>query len=291
MKTFSIWLEASRPKTLIASISPALIGTLLAWKSGSFSLLTFLCTLCTGVAIQIGTNYANDYFDFLKGADTAERKGPRRVTQAGLIAIPVMKRAILVAFGAAALFSAYLAYQGGPMISLLSILYIALSLAYTAGPLPLAYLGLGDLFVVIFYGPVATAITYYLQTGSLSLPVAILGLSSGLISTAILTANNLRDIEEDRRCYKKTLCVRFGETFGRLEYTLCLILGFSIPSFYGYFLPLLLLIPALFPIKAIWTIQDKRLLNVPFAQTGKLLVLFTLLLTLSIGFHGHFLRC
>ncbi len=280
----SIWLEASRPKTLIASISPALIGTMLAWKTGSFSFFTFLFTLLTGVAIQIGTNFANDYFDFLKGSDTSERKGPRRVTQSGLVSLPVMKKAIILAFSASALFSAYLAFQGGPVITLLALLYIALSLAYTAGPLPLAYLGLGDFFVVFFYGPIATLITYYLQTHALSVEVAILGLSPGLVSTAILTANNLRDIEEDRQCNKKTLCVRFGKTFGRLEYTLCLLLGFSIPCFYGYYLPLLLLVPAFIPIKAMWTIQN---LNVPFAQTGKLLVLFTLLLAFSIGFHGH----
>jgi 1,4-dihydroxy-2-naphthoate octaprenyltransferase len=287
MNTFSIWLEASRPKTLIASISPALIGTMLAWKTGSFSFFIFLFTLLTGVAIQIGTNFANDYFDFLKGADTSKRKGPRRVTQAGLIPLPVMKKAILLAFSAAAVFSGYLTFQGGPVIALLALLYIALSLAYTAGPFPLAYLGLGDFFVICFYGPVATLITYYLQAHTFPSYVAVLGFCPGLVSTAILTANNLRDVEEDRQCNKKTLSVRFGETFSRLEYTLCLLLGFSIPSFYGYYLPLLLLIPAFIPIKAIWTFQDKRLLNVPFAQTGKLLVLFTLLLAISIGLHGH----
>ncbi len=282
MKTFSVWLEASRPKTLIASISPALLGTALAWKSGSFSFLTFLFTLLTGVAIQVGTNFANDYFDFLKGADTSDRKGPRRVTQAGLIALPVMKRAIILAFIAAALFSAYLAFQGGPLISLMAIVYIALSLAYTAGPLPLAYLGLGDIFVLFFYGPIATLITYYLQVHELPLAVGILGFCPGLVSTAILTANNLRDVHEDRRCNKKTLPVRFGETFGRLEYSFCLIAACLIPCLYGYYLMPILLIPAFVPIKAMWTVQDKRLLNVPFAQTGKLLVLFTVLLAFSI---------
>ncbi|MBS0648333.1 MAG: 1,4-dihydroxy-2-naphthoate octaprenyltransferase [Verrucomicrobia bacterium] len=282
MKPVAIWLEASRPKTLIASISPAVLGTVLAWKSGSFSFLTLLLTLLTGVAIQIGTNFSNDYFDFLKGADTSDRKGPRRVTQAGLVSLPVMKRAIFLTFTFAALFSIYLAFQGGPIISLLAVLYIALSLAYTAGPMPLAYFGLGDFFVLVFYGPIATLITYYLQTHQLPLHVALLGLSPGLISTAILTANNLRDVNEDRRCNKKTLCVRFGENFGRIEYTLCLIAAAAIPSFYGYYLPLLMLIPALIPIKAFWTVQDKKLLNVPFAQTGKLLLLFTVLMTCSI---------
>jgi len=282
MKPFSIWLEASRPKTLIASISPALIGTALAWKNGSFSPLIFLLTLLTGIAIQIGTNFANDYFDFLKGADTIDRKGPRRVTQAGLVALPVMRKAIIIAFAIAALSSAYLAAVGGPYISLLTILYIGLSLAYTAGPMPLAYLGLGDFFVLIFYGPVATLITYYLQTHELPLHVGILGLSPGLISTAILTANNLRDFYEDRNCNKKTLVVRFGETFGKMEYTLCLVAACLIPCLYSHYLMPILLLPAFVPIKALWTTQDKKLLNVPFAQTGKILILFTLLLAVSI---------
>jgi 1,4-dihydroxy-2-naphthoate octaprenyltransferase len=282
MKPLSIWLEASRPKTLIASISPAVIGTVLAWKNGSFSPLIFLLTLLTGVAIQVGTNFANDYFDFLKGADTIDRKGPRRITQAGLVALPVMRKAIILAFTAAALFSAYLAFKGGPYISLLTILYIGLSLAYTAGPVPLAYLGLGDFFVLIFYGPVATLITYYLQTHELPLHVGILGLCPGLVSTAILTANNLRDFNEDRNCNKKTLVVRFGETFGRIEYTFCLVAACLIPCLYGHYLMPILLLPAIVPIKALWTVQDKKLLNVPFAQTGKLLILYTLLLTVSI---------
>ncbi|HEX2579914.1 MAG TPA: 1,4-dihydroxy-2-naphthoate octaprenyltransferase [Rhabdochlamydiaceae bacterium] len=285
MKTFSIWLEASRPKTLIASISPALIGTALAWNSGSFSLLTFLLTLLTGVAIQIGTNFANDYFDFIKGADTSERKGPRRVTQAGLVALPVMRKAIIVAFALAALSSAYLAATGGPYITLLTILYIGLSLAYTAGPMPLAYLGLGDFFVLFFYGPTATLITYYLQTHEIALHVGILGLCPGLISTAILTANNLRDVNEDRKCSKKTLVVRFGEAFGKVEYIVCLVAACVIPCLYGHYWMPILLVPAVVPIKAMWTIQDKHLLNVPFAQTGKFLIVYTLLLTFSI-FYG-----
>jgi 1,4-dihydroxy-2-naphthoate polyprenyltransferase len=284
MKPFAIWLEASRPKTLIASVSPVLIGTMLALKAGSFSFPAFLFTLLTGLTIQIGTNFANDYFDFLKGSDTAQRKGPRRVTQAGLVSLNAMKRAILIAFGAAAVFSLYLAWQGGPIISLLALLYIVLSLAYTAGPLPLAYLGLGDVFVLFFYGSIATSITYYLQTGTIPLSVAILGLCPGLISTAILTVNNLRDVEEDGKSNKKTLCVRFGERFGRLEYTLCLLAGCLIPCFYGYYLPLLTLIPAFIPLKAMWRVADKTVLNVTLAQTGKLLLLFSLLLCASITY-------
>src|SRR5579863_7875735 len=177
MKPFAIWLEASRPKTLIASISPALLGTVLAWKNGSFSPLIFLLTLLTGVAILI---------------------------------------------------------------------------------------------------------TYYLQTHEIPLHVGILGLCPGLVSTAILTANNLRDVNEDRRCRKKTLVVRFGETFGRVEYTFCLVAAYLIPCLYGHYLMPIMLLPACVPIKTLWTIQEKKLLNVPFAQTGKLLILSTMLLAISI---------
>jgi 1,4-dihydroxy-2-naphthoate octaprenyltransferase len=244
--------------------------------------MTFLFTFLTGLSIQIATNFANDYFDFLKGADTAARKGPRRVTQAGLVSLPTMKRAVFIAFAFAAVCSLYLAYQAGPVILLLALLYILLSLAYTAGPFPLAYLGLGDLFVLFFYGAGATLITYYLQTHIVSLDAAILGLSPGLISTAILTVNNLRDVDEDRKSNKKTVCVRFGERFGRIEYTVCWIAGCSIPCFYGYYLQLLTLIPALVPLKAVWTVENKTLLNVTLAQTGKLLLLFSFFLGFSI---------
>jgi 1,4-dihydroxy-2-naphthoate octaprenyltransferase len=145
-------------------------------------------------------------------------------------------------------------------------------------------LGLGDFFVLFFYGPVATLITYYLQTHEISLHAGLLGFCPGLVSTAILTANNLRDVNEDRKSNKKTLCVRFGETFGRIEYTFCLVAACILPCFYGYYFMLILLIPAFVPMKAIWTVQDKKSLNVPFAQTGKLLILFTLLLILSIAY-------
>ncbi len=282
MKPVAIWIEASRPKTLICSVAPILMGTALAWKANTFSFLTFLITLLTGVAIQILTNWANDYFDFIKGSDTTERKGPRRVTQAGLVTLAEMRRALIFITLATALLSATLMWIGGPFIGLTCLLMILLAFAYTTGPLPLAYLGLGELFVLIFFGPIAMAGTYYLQTHQLSLPILCLGLAPAFLATAIISLNNLRDIDEDRQSQKKTLAVRLGKTFGRCEYTFFLIGGCALPCIYGYYLPLITLLPAIVPLKAVWTLHDFRKLNTPFAQTGKLMVLFTLLLSWSI---------
>lgn len=279
--TTAIWIEAARPKTLAAGIAPVALGTLLALPT--FSLLTLCFTFLTALAIQIGTNFANDYYDFVKGADTAERKGPRRMTQAGLIRPAAMKRAVFFTFASAALLSSYLSLQGGPIFGILTTLAILLGIGYTTGPWPLAYLGLGDLFVLVFFGPVATLSTYFLQTHQFDLSIGILGLSPGLLSMAILTANNLRDIDEDRKCGKKTLCVRFGELFGRIEYTVSVAVACLIPLMFGYYLPLITLVPALIPIKTVWTANDKTKLNATLAQTGKLLLLFIALFAVSLA--------
>jgi 1,4-dihydroxy-2-naphthoate octaprenyltransferase len=275
----ALWIEAARPKTLAACLAPVLIASALAYPG--ISMVTFLFTLLTAISIQVGTNYANDYFDCLKGADTPDRKGPRRITAAGLVSHSSMKLAVFLTFSTTALLSSYLIFQGGPIFGLLTTVAILLGIGYTAGPFPLAYLGLGDLFVLVFFGPVATLGAYYLQSHSWDISVAILGLAPGLISTAILAVNNLRDIEEDRQSRKKTLCVRFGATFGKVEYTLCLIGAAVIPAFYGYYFPLLILIPAVIPLKTVWKIREKKQLNATLAQTGKLLLLFTLLFIIN----------
>jgi 1,4-dihydroxy-2-naphthoate polyprenyltransferase len=278
----AVWIEASRPKTLICSASPILIGSLLAYQTGTFSLLTCLITLLAGLSIQILTNWANDYFDFVKGADTTERKGPRRVTQAGLVSLAQMKRALILLSCFAAALGIYLVWSGGPFIGLAYLCMLLLAFGYTAGPLPLAYRGLGELFVLLFFGPIATLGTYFLQTHHFSLIIAGLGFSPACMATAIIALNNLRDIDEDRKAEKKTLAVRFGKTFGRLEYTFFLVTSCLLPCFFGAYLPLLALIPAYIPLKAVWKTQDFRQMNIPFAQTGKLMILLTLLLCGSI---------
>lgn len=282
MNRVHVWTLAARPKTLVASMSPALIGTTLCIAEGRFNGWIFLFTLLTALCIQIGTNLANDYYDFVKGADTSERKGFMRVTQAGLVAPAVMKRAILAVFALAFLCGCILILQGGIFIAAMLALYIALSVLYTAGPFPLAYLGLGDLFVLFLYGPFAVFITYFLQTGTFSLTTLLAGLGPGAISMAILVVNNVRDIEEDRKANKKTLPVRFGKAFGKFQFIFSIFLALVPPLILCtvhpfVLLALLTLLPALPLMRFMVTNQDARLLNQLFGKTGQLLWLYTLL--------------
>lgn len=273
------WLEASRPKTLILSVTPVMIGTSYGIYQGSFSLLTCLLTLLTALLIQIGTNFANDYYDFIKGADTASRKGPRRMTQSGLISPSTMKLATFLTFATVALLSIYLAIIGGPIFTLLSTLAIACGILYTGGPKPLAYLGLGELFVLLFFGPIATASAAYLQTLTFTWEAAVLGFTPGVLSSAVLVINNLRDIDEDRLAHKKTLAVRFGKKFTQIEYTSLIILGCLLPLLYGWWLSAFALIPALIPIKALWKNTD---LTPIFSQTAQIGLLTAALLSFGL---------
>ena len=280
------WIESARPKTLIASVSPVLLGTVIALNAGAFRILVFLATLIFALCVQIGTNFANDYIDFLRGADTKERMGPRRIVQSGLVSVRTMRKATFGIFTLAGMLGLYLMHIGGWHIGALALLAILFGYLYTGGPYPLGYLGLGDLFVLIFFGPVATAGTTYLQTGTLSSIAIIAGFAPGLLSTAIIAMNNLRDIDQDRKADKKTLPVRFGKTFGKWETTLCLILPCLIPLYlfkltHTHLLSLIsvgcigLAIPL---IRALF--MDKELPPL-FPKTGKILTLYTLLFTLG----------
>lgn len=224
-----IWIEGARPKTLIASLSPVLIGGVIALESQRFSFVVFIACILFALAVQIGTNFANDYIDFLKGTDTKERKGPRRLVQAGLVSAEKMRKVTFAIFGVAGLIGVYLMLVGGWQIGVLALLAILFGYLYTGGPFPLGYLGLGDFFVLIFFGPVATSGVVYLLTGEVS-PIAILaGFPPGLLSTAILVINNLRDYESDKYANKKSLPVRFGMGFGKWEFALCIFLGILTP--------------------------------------------------------------
>ncbi len=282
MNRIQVWTLASRPQTLVAGISPALIGASLALSQGYFNGWIFLMTLLTGILIQIGTNFTNDLFDFLKGADTEKRKGTLRVTQAGLVDPPSMKKAILLTFTAALISGAALIFHGGFPIALMLALYMLLSVLYTAGPFPLAYLGLGEGLVLFLYGPGAVLITYYLQTHRLSWSAFLAGFCPGALSMAILTLNNLRDIEEDRLANKKTLPVRLGRNFGKGQFLFACALAFVpvvllCPSHPFCLLSLLALFPTASLVYAVLHNKDPSLLNPLFVKTGKLLWLFTLL--------------
>lgn len=282
MNRIQVWTLAARPKTLIAGISPALIGTTLAMSNGQFDLILFLFTLMTGICIQIGTNFTNDYFDYIKGSDTNQRKGFLRVTQAGLVTPATMKRVLIATFILASLCGCYLIWIGGAPIAFMLTIYIALSILYTAGPYPLGYLGLGDLLVLLLYGPGAVLITYYLQTKTLSLESLLAGISPGAFAMALICANNVRDIEEDRKANKKTLPVRFGKKFGQWEFAFALLLPLLPLSFFYKthpfsLLALLALLPAAALIRTMVTYQDPKQLNPLFVKTGQLSWLFTLL--------------
>lgn len=281
MNRLHVWTLAFRPKTLIASISPVFIGTTLAVDEHFFNPLLFCLTLMTALGIQITTNLANDFFDFLKGADTHERKGPLRVTQARLVSLNQMKKALVYASLFTTLSACYLLFQGGPIIGSLFALSLLFAFLYTGGPFPLAYLGLGELFVLLFFGVAATSGTYFLQTGHFSVSSLLIGLAPGALSTAILVINNLRDHAEDRLANKKTLIVRFGISFGKIEYITCLLLPFLIPLFFCNSHPYsLLCFPLLIPTcKLIFS--SKEDFNILFVKTGQLLWLFTLFF--SIG--------
>ncbi|MBM3193930.1 MAG: 1,4-dihydroxy-2-naphthoate octaprenyltransferase [Chlamydiae bacterium] len=286
----SLWLEASRPKTLIASISPVLIGSAISLSFKSFSFLILLNSLLTAIFLQIGTNLANDYFDSKKGSDRETRIGPRRIMQKGLVREDAMKRAIFISFLIAASSCIFLISKGGPLISYLLVLAVLLGIGYTAGPFALAYIGLGDVVVFFFFGCVATLMTAYLQTGKFLIEAFIGGIAPGALSTAILTANNLRDRIEDEKANKKTLIVRFGDKFGKWEYTFFVILAFFIPFFMKnvfHFNSLILLtffpsLYALLLIRDVWqakTFQDYLPL---LPKTSLLLTLYTILFCLGL---------
>ena len=227
--TLGIWIQAARPKTLPAAISPVLLGTAFAIADDAFHALAFVCAMLGAALIQIGTNFANDYQDFARGADTEARKGPLRVTQAGLVTAEAIKRATVIAFSLAFIAGIYLIVRGGWPILAIGLLSIASGVAYTAGRYALAYTGLADLFVLVFFGPVAVGGTYFVQALALPPEVIIAGFGPGLLATAILLANNVRDINEDRKAKKRTLVVRFGRGFGVGFYATCILGASSIP--------------------------------------------------------------
>ncbi len=224
------WLAAARPKTLPAAIAPVLVGVALAVEQGAFHALAATCALLGAVFIQVGTNYANDAEDFVRGADTDARKGPLRATAAGLVTPGQMRVAAGVAFGLAFAAGVYLIVRGGWPILALGLASIASGVAYTAGRWALAYTGLADLFVLVFFGPVAVGGTFYVQALELPLWVPIVGLGPGFLATAILLANNVRDVEEDRAADKRTLVVRFGRPAGVRLYNACISGAVVVPA-------------------------------------------------------------
>ena len=284
-----IWILAARVPTLPAAVVPVLVGTATAWAQGAFQAGPFIASLLAALLIQIGTNLANDYFDFRKGADTAERLGPVRVTQSGLVPPETVRRATMFTFGLAMLLGAYLTVVGGWPILIIGLLSIAAGVLYTGGPWPLAYHSLGDLTVFLFFGLVAVVGTVYLQAGSVGPQAVVYALPVAALVTAILVVNNLRDIATDTVARKHTLAVRLGPGGTRIEYLLLIGVAYLVPLLAwltlgtprGFWLPWLTLPLAIHLARIVLT-QEGRPLNAALAGTGRLHLAFGVLWAIGI---------
>ncbi len=237
------WLEAARPKTLPAAVIPVMVGTALAAAHRSADYVNAAICLTFALLVQIGTNFANDYFDFVQGADTPARVGPRRAVAAGLITPGRMLGATCLVLGVAFAVGLLLVREGGWILLPVGIVSIGCAIAYTGGPFPLGYNGLGDLFVFIFFGLVAVDTTFYVQTGHVTADTTSCAVAVGLLAANILVANNYRDAETDARAGKKTLVVRFGRKFAVWQYALSVTVALLCPPallLTGYQWPVLL---------------------------------------------------
>lgn len=280
-----IWIMASRPKTLGAAFAPVAMGTALAYAHGGAHWLAAACALAGALLIQIGTNFANDYFDYVKGADTEARIGPTRVTQAGLVTPNQMRAAMMLVFILVFLPGAYIIYRGGWPLLAVGLVSILLGIVYTGGPFPLGYLGLADVFVLVFFGPVAVGGTYYIQTLEITRDVLFAGLAPGFLSVALLTINNLRDIDGDAKAGKRTLAVRFGREFAKAEFVASSVTAcFLVPAYFyattsqhlWAALALLATIAVKTPIMIVLNEPEPARLNAALARTGILLPFYAI---------------
>ncbi len=221
------WVMAARPATLLASVAPVLIGAASAWSDGVFAILPFVVVLVAAIAIQIGVNFANDLADAQKGADTEARIGPQRAVASGVISMSDMKRGIAMAFGVAGIGGIYLIWYAGWPILVIGVVSIIAALGYTNGPIPYGYYGLGELFVFIFFGIVATAGTRFVFSNPIPSEAWAGGVVMGFLAAAILEANNIRDIDTDRDAGKRTLAVMIGRKWARRLFAATLVLAFA----------------------------------------------------------------
>lgn len=289
---FSVWLSAARPHTLPASVVPVFVGAALAIHHQQFRWDTSAVAMICAVLIQIGTNFANDYYDFKNGADRKDRIGFVRATAAGLVPPASMKRATSLTMILAFLAGLYLVWVGGWIILVIGVLSLLFGIAYTGGPYPLGYNGLGDIFVFIFFGILAVTGTYYVNALEWSMDSFWLSIPVGALCVNILVVNNLRDIDQDKISGKRTLGVIFGETALKYEYTFLLSLAYTTPVFlylnYDYsamiLLPVVSLPAALVLLRQVFHHQDKRLLNGTLEKTAKFMVLFGILLSIGVIF-------
>lgn len=291
------WILAARPKTLSAAWVPVLVATALFSKAtGNFSISIFACTMAASLLIQIATNFFNDAVDFKKGADTATRLGPNRMTQLGLISPEKMLRAGVAMLLLAAAFGGYLVLRAGVEILIVGIISGALAYGYTGGPWPLAYKGLGEIFVLIFFGFISVFGAYWVQlkafTNNESLFVNVIfwnlifaSLQIGLLAVVLIAINNLRDVNQDKLSNKGTLAVRWGERFARIEIAFCLFVPFALCFFQRVslnsdfaLLPLLTFPLLLAILRGLWSQAPGRIYNKYLAMAGALHTAFGVLL-------------
>jgi 1,4-dihydroxy-2-naphthoate octaprenyltransferase len=285
----SLWVAAARPRTLPAAIAPVLVGSALAWHDGQFSLAASALCLAFALLVQIGTNFANDYYDFLKGADTAARVGPRRAVASGLVAPATMRRAMTGVFASAFIVGLGLLPWGGWPLLIIGVASIVCGVAYTGGPWPLGYLGLGDIFVFLFFGLVAVGTTYFVQTQALTTEVWFAAAAIGALAANILVVNNYRDVETDTAAGKRTLVVRFGREFSRQQFLASLLVAFAAPFIFlarGH-RPWLLLPVGIAPmawshVRRLRTSTTPAELIALLGDTGKLLALYAVLFAASL---------
>lgn len=288
LTSWKIWTLAARPKTLPAAGAPVLLGTALAYWDGEMVLVAALVSLLCALLLQIGSNLANDVFDFQRGADAGDRQGPVRVTQNGLLSPGQVKAGMWVVFAAAGLCGVYLSWVSSWYLILIGALAILAALGYSGGPLPFGYVGLGDVFVLVFFGLVAVGGTYYVQAKSLSLGVAAMSLAMGALVTNILVVNNLRDIPQDKEAGKRTLAVVLGPTATRVQYLVNLGMAYGVPVWLVVWgkLPegaVLVLLSLLYAGKLVGQIYrwEGKALNQSLTGTGRLALLYALLFALG----------
>jgi 1,4-dihydroxy-2-naphthoate octaprenyltransferase len=285
-----IWAMAARPRTLPAAVAPVLVGTALAATEGTFKVLTLLAALLGALFIQVGTNLSNDYSDARRGADTEDRLGPVRVTAGGLVPPRQVLVATYVAFGLAVLAGSYLIATAGWELLAVGAASILAGVLYTGGPRPYGYEGLGEVFVFLFFGVVAVTGSYFAQVEQLEWEALALAVPVGLLASAILVVNNVRDLETDRRAGKRTLAVRLGRERTRALYVAMVAGAFAtaqapwaLGSLSPWLLLTLLAIPLAVPVvRTVRTRSDGPALNGALARTGQLQLAFCLLLSAGI---------
>lgn len=286
----ALWWEAARPRTLPAALAPVAVGSGLAAHEGRFQPAAALLCLGFAALVQVGTNYVNDYADYRRGADTAERVGPRRAVAAGLISPGAMRRAAFLTFALAFATGLGLVAWGGPWLLVIGVASILSGAAYTSGPYPLAYHGLGDLFVFLFFGLVAVGGTAFVQTGGWGWPALWAGVPVGLLAANILVVNNYRDVETDAKAGKRTLVVRWGRRAARIQFGLSAGVAFAVPvgfALAGYgatvLLPLALLPVAVIHGRQLARATEPAELIALLGATGRLLAGFGILFAAGLA--------